>query len=108
MVSPPMTPGGAPRVNAVTFAEPDFDNQDHAGKDTEGAHEPPARSDDDTLAAASDAERKDSKDKSPSFRERITSAPQAAKKKIRLKERRIRRTKSTHEPDRCQDKHSTG
>ena len=84
MASPTMTPGGTPGGQTIAFTEPGFDDQDHAGNNDHGAHEPAEESEDETLAAQSDADRKDSKDSS--FLGRIKSAPKAAKKKLRLKD----------------------
>ena len=84
--SPPSSPGRGHRGDTITFAEPDFSDTNHAGNDDENAHETEEKSDDETLAARSSDEKKDSNDESPSFLERIKSAPKAAKKKIRLKD----------------------
>lgn len=85
MAASPNTAGGTPRFNTVTFAEPNHEASDHAGTHAQET-ESDARSDDDTLAAPPDADKRDSKDEAPSFLERIKSAPKAVGKKLRLRE----------------------
>ncbi|KAJ9606351.1 hypothetical protein H2200_009312 [Cladophialophora chaetospira] len=67
-----MTPNGAPRGDAITFAEPDFDGQDHAGNEIKDAHAPEVRSnDEDTITVPSTTEKNDNKDDSQATKQQI-------------------------------------
>ena len=85
MTSPPTPTEPTPRLNATTFAEPGFRDQDHAASDTASSDEQASNTDDGRPPATANTERQDSKDEPPSFLDRIRSAPEAARKKLHLK-----------------------